>query len=255
MTDIDPRGGRSWSVDVLADLHAGVLDEATAAELWPKAQADPEAREILAALDATSGSLGELGQSPAPEPIPEHVAARLDRTIAGEQAARGDQPRGNVADLGMARRKRNKRTGWISGVVAAAAVVVALATVGVANLGGGNTEQGNPVAEKPNELQLDRSELGSKGMSAALGARDYGPLRDAKRLSACLAANQAGTVRDVAGAKQLDLEGKPAVMILLTTGKTGQFRMLVVGKDCAEGKPSTLSNSLVGGSGLPVPTG
>ncbi|NBH03925.1 hypothetical protein GTY80_11810, partial [Amycolatopsis sp. SID8362] len=49
--------GPPWSVDVLADLHAGVLDDAQAAELWPLVHADPEAQAILDALDATQADL------------------------------------------------------------------------------------------------------------------------------------------------------------------------------------------------------
>ena len=45
--------GPPWSLDLLADLHAGVLDGPTADELRRQVEADPEAREIMAALDAT----------------------------------------------------------------------------------------------------------------------------------------------------------------------------------------------------------
>ncbi|MGH3518320.1 MAG: hypothetical protein ACRDQ7_13055, partial [Haloechinothrix sp.] len=73
--------GPPWSVDVLADLHAGVLDDATAAHLWSQVQADPDAMAILAALDATSADLGALRDAPAP-PMPAAVAARIDAALA-----------------------------------------------------------------------------------------------------------------------------------------------------------------------------
>src|SRR5438067_1240607 len=67
--------GPPWSVDVLADLHAGVLDDHEAAELWPLVNADPEARAILDALDATQSDLSSLAEAPAP-PMPAEFAAR-----------------------------------------------------------------------------------------------------------------------------------------------------------------------------------
>ncbi|WP_026197102.1 hypothetical protein [Sciscionella marina] len=260
MTDTVGRGGHdggAWSVDLLSDLHAGVLDEGTAAELWPKANADPQARAILEALESTRGTLSVFAEAPPAEPMPDDVAARLDAVIGQELAQRAspaDTGRGKVVDLAEARRKRNKRVGWISGVVAAAAAVAAIAAVGVTNLGG-NTEQGKPVAEgpvKPGVLHLGREELGKRGLSAALGARDYGPLEKPERLAGCLAANKAGSPSSVAGIKQLELDGKPGVLILLTTGKSAQFRMLVVSPECGAGKPETMSNSVIGSS-VPVP--
>src|SRR3954466_15655922 len=78
--------GPPWSVDVLADLHAGVLDDTEAAELWPLVNADPEARAILDALDATQADLASLADAPAP-PMPAEFAARLDAALAAEAAA------------------------------------------------------------------------------------------------------------------------------------------------------------------------
>src|SRR5690242_3300296 len=79
--------GPPWSVDVLADLHAGALDETRAAELWPLVNADPEARAILDALDATQADLASLADAPAP-PMPAPFAARLEAALAAEAAAR-----------------------------------------------------------------------------------------------------------------------------------------------------------------------
>src|SRR5207248_6897432 len=114
--------GPPWSVDVLAALHAGVLDDARAAELWPLVDADPEARAILDALDATQPDLASLAAVPAP-PMPAEFAARLDAALAAEAAATFPEQRtaaaprpagpGNapVVDLAAARRRRNKRIG------------------------------------------------------------------------------------------------------------------------------------------------
>lgn len=268
MTDNEGRGlqhaGQPWSVDLLADLHAGVLDDAEAARLWPAAKADPQAQAILTALDSTRTELSALGQAPPSEPIPDTVAARLDAAIAAEVAARpaaeaatpphGTPAQSNVVDLAAARRRRNKRIGWATGLVAAAAAIVAVGTVLVPNL---NQQQGTPQAEAPQPAPGNSRPLALTGdnlkQSApqALGVHDAGPLSDTNKLAGCLAANKAGGPSSVAGIRQLTLDGRPGVLMLLTTGKVAQFRLLVVSPDCSAGHPAMLSDSTIGSTVTP----
>src|SRR3954462_251574 len=130
--------GPPWSVDVLADLHAGVLDDARAAQLgaraapgaaacWPLVDADPEARAILDPLDATQADLASLADAPAP-PMPAEFAARLDAALAARAAGRCPEPReapaprqagsgdAQVVDRAAPRGRRNKRLGGAAGV-------------------------------------------------------------------------------------------------------------------------------------------
>ena len=62
MTDMQQRGGipgePPLSLDVLADLHAGVLPDDVGARLWPRVRADPSAESMLTALDATQSRPG-----------------------------------------------------------------------------------------------------------------------------------------------------------------------------------------------------
>ncbi|MFC7618414.1 hypothetical protein ACFQV2_38685 [Actinokineospora soli] len=75
--------GPPWPVDLLADLHAGVLEPNRAADVRARVGDDPEARAVLAALDAVRTDLGALRDAPAP-PMPDHLAARLDAALAEE---------------------------------------------------------------------------------------------------------------------------------------------------------------------------
>src|SRR5262245_23302971 len=86
MTDSVRGGGPAgppWSVDLLADLHAGVLDAELSAQLWPRVNADPKARAVIDSLDVVKVELGQLGSAPV-EPMPAHFAARLDAALAAE---------------------------------------------------------------------------------------------------------------------------------------------------------------------------
>lgn len=225
-----------WPVDVLADLHAGALDTAVAQRLWPRVRQDPEARAVLAALDTTRAELAALATVPAP-PMPAHLATRLDAALAAAAGARVAP----VLDLARARKKRNQRVGWVAGVlVAAAAVAVAVISI-PRSAGTSPSAVGTPVTS-----------LNSAALTAALGRSDYGPLTDPARRATCLAANQQNPNQTPAGAMQVTLAGKPGVLLVLTTGKLAQYRLLVVGPACAAGNPDRLAEAVIGGGTVPT---
>lgn len=262
MTGIDRRGdtpmGPPWPLDVLADLHAGVLDDA--AVLLPRARQDPDASAVLDALDATRAELSGLADRPAP-PMPERFAARLDAAIAAETRAMFPAPRqpaapeqvAPVVDMAAARKRRNQRLGWGVGTLVAAAAVAAVAIIAIPH---GHQPIGGVAAPPPTTgvgtpaggaQALTGRQLNTATAIAAIGRTDYGPLADPARRSACLAANGQDPNRTPAGAMQVTLDGKPGTLLVLTTGRTAQFRLLVVGPDCAAGHPDQLADAVIGG--------
>ncbi|MEU5258557.1 hypothetical protein [Amycolatopsis sp. NPDC021455] len=247
--------GPPWSVDVLADLHAGVLDDARAAELWPLVNEDPEARAILDALDATQADLASLAAAPAP-PMPAEFAARLDAAIAAEAAAAFPSPRtapeqagpGNapVVDLAAARRKRNKRLGWAAGVLTAAAAAIVAVTVAIPNT---SQQSGTPnvAAPPPSGPSVGSDGSGAQALvGKAVGVRDFGPLQNEDRLDACIAAAGLDPKVRPEGIRPVNVGGKAGVMIVLTTGKLAQFRLVAFGADCGPGNPAVLFDKVVG---------
>ncbi len=75
-------------VHLLADLDAGLLDEARAREVRAAAAADPAARAVLDALAATRAQLAAL-----PEPsVPAALAARWSAALAAEQSTQPADP-------------------------------------------------------------------------------------------------------------------------------------------------------------------
>lgn len=81
-----------WSLELLADLHAGVLDTETAAWARERAARDPWARGVLAALDDTLDELRDPDTNPTSEPIPDDVASRIDLALAEESRSRSAVP-------------------------------------------------------------------------------------------------------------------------------------------------------------------
>lgn len=245
--------GPPWSVDVLADLHAGVLEDARAAELWPLVNADPEAREILAALDATQADLASFADAPAP-PMPAEFAARLDAALAAEAAAKfpnaqqaAAAPRdAQVVDLAAARRRRNKRLGWAAGVLTAAAAAVVAVTIAIPNT---SQQSGTPnvAAPAPTGPSVGSDGSGAQALiGKAVGVRDFGPLQTEDRLDACIAAAGLDPKVRPEGIRPVNVGGKAGVMIILTTGKLAQFRLVAFGADCGPGNPAVLFDKVVG---------
>ncbi|MDQ3406031.1 MAG: hypothetical protein M3548_22000 [Actinomycetota bacterium] len=243
--------GPPWSVDLLADLHAGVLDPRQSSRLWRQVDNDPDARAILDALESVKTDLGDLRDAPV-EPMPAHFAASLDAALAAEAQrafggsvavrptpAHGSTP---VIDLAAARRKRNRMAGWGIGVLTAAAAAVAVTFVAIP---GGNTTDGKPQAIPTSEtnseapgaaqppLALTKDNLGG-AVGAVASRKDYGPLKDQAGLDKCIEANKLDPAKvQTVGVRPVTLDGTAGVMALLTAGEPGStFRVLVVEPNC-----------------------
>lgn len=252
--------GPPWSVDVLADLHAGVLDEQEAAALWPLVNADPEARAIIEALESTTSDLSSFAALDV-EPMPAEVAGRIDAALEQERAQAFAQPvpapapaQGpNVVSLEAARARRKKRLGWGAGVLTAAAAAIVAAVVVIPN----TTNNTGPELAEPTPTQSDEAGAGSPPPAvssdnpvAAVGEisqlRDFGPLGNEQRLDACLAANGVDPAVQPVGFGPVTIDGREALMVLLTTGELGQLRMLALSPDCAPDNPGLLLDETVG---------
>jgi hypothetical protein len=264
MTDetrgIGETAGPPWSVDVLADLHAGVLDETRAGQLWPLVNADPEARAILDALDSTRSDLAALADAPV-EPMPAEFAARLDAALAAEAASRQAAPfpeaatpapeqtgTGNakVVDLAAARRRRNKQIGWTAGILTAAAAAVVAVTVALPT-SSPTTGTPNVAAPAPSGPSLDSSGNGAQALiGKGLGVRDFGPLQNEDRLDTCIEAYGLDPKVRPEGVRPVNVAGKAGVMVIFTTGKLAQFRLIAFGADCGPGNPAILFDKTVG---------
>lgn len=236
--------GPPWSVDVLADLHAGALDARQSAALWAQVNQDPEAQAVLAALDSVKRDLDSLGDAPV-EPMPAHFAAQLDAAIAAEAARATPAPLPRpagvapVVDMAEARRKRTKRMGWAAGVLTAAAAAVAVTFVSLPGEETGTPQAGNnmnsssedaPAATPP--LALTGQNLGP-AVNGLQNHEDYGSFEDEAEFKACLTDLAKIDDPEVIGAREVTLDGKEGVAGLLARGEDGKrFRLVIVDPEC-----------------------
>ncbi|MFC3963761.1 hypothetical protein [Nocardia jiangsuensis] len=71
-----------FSVDVLADLHAGNLEPEVREQLWPAVNRDPDALRVLRSLDEVSTRIRALGaEERVVHAMPADIAARLERFV------------------------------------------------------------------------------------------------------------------------------------------------------------------------------
>jgi len=201
---------------------------------------DPRDPVVAAALARTRDDLAAHGaRTPAP---PADLLAGIDRALAAERAGSGPVP-------GHARRRR---PALVAGalVAAAAAVVALVALVAVVPATPGpapappapTAAPAPPVPDVPVLAGGD----GPAALRAGLGSTDYGPLAAPGRLAGCLAAHGVPAGVRPVGARQVVVDGRPGVLLVLPTGTAARFRLLAVGPDCAAGVPFTLSDTLVG---------
>ena len=279
MNGDSPHGEQPWSVDLLADLHADGGDrtrldadalavlsalDATQAELSalpPMRMPEHVAARLDAALAAEaaarasgSGPITVTPMPPATGPVPPLTGAvpppvPLRPAVAPQQSS---GPMAPVVDLAAARRRRNRLLGIAGGVVTAAAVAIGIVAVTLP----GNVTTGTPQAIPNTSIQTDPQNTGPLALRSedlpaaglkALGTHDYGPFTDDAKRSACLVANGLdGKTKPIAG-RRATVDGKPAVMFLLSTGQAVRYQLLVVGNDCAAGNPATFANTTIGG--------
>ncbi|GAB3557399.1 hypothetical protein J2S53_003233 [Actinopolyspora lacussalsi] len=291
MSGEDRRAGEhgvpEWSPEMLAELHAGALDEETAARLRPATSADPAAAAVLTALETTRTQLAEQ----VAVEIPEEVAARIEQSLAveplpvdtdgadgqhehtvghgihgAERAESHGSPgpeRAEVIDIGRAsgrggnRRRRRRGLVWGSGLVAAAAAVLAVVLVTLPGGGSGDHQAGDTGSEPPAATGPSDPPLALTGEQATLNGEQLRAVLSAEERYAgglddpgrLLRCLQANGISDSdpMGAQRITFNGDPAQLMVLSTGEVGQFRLLTVGTDCGAGNPATISDTVVGG--------
>lgn len=223
-----------YSAELLADLHAGVLDEELAARLWPRVRRDPGAVVYLARLDATQARLSALRGASPKESIPPEIAARIGAALAEDRS--DDRSDVRSAPSRIARRRR-----WaVAGAAVAAAVAVLLVVVVRETAFGSDDPTGVPVAAAEDEALFEPSTL-----RAMIGDTDPGLLGGADRLRECLDAN-GFEGRSPIGSRAVRYAGDDAVLVLLSGPDAPALTALVVGTDCDADDPAILVRKTIG---------
>jgi anti-sigma factor RsiW len=204
--------------DLLADLDAGLLEPTRAAEVRAAAAQDPDAAAVLAALATTRAELGEL----ADPPVPADYAARWDAALAAEPAR--NAPR--------VRPLPRVRPALVAAVVLAATAVAGLLW----------------FPREPVPASLDGVDLVTAGL-AVRGDFDAGELADPAVRAGCLRAVAPDLPPDalLLGGRDVVLDGRAGVLLLLSTGGPGHLHIVVVAPGCRQEGGTLLRAQTIGG--------
>lgn len=253
-----------YSLDLLADLHAGALSDSVSDQLWPLVRQDAEAMEIISALDAVSARLGTESLTPSSgEPIPPEVAERLDRALAAAELPAAELPAtglpavtpttaaattaaaagthaSSVAQLGP--RRRTSRTAI--GVGIAAAVAVAIGVVSAVVIGIGTTGSSEDLRADAPTLVLDSVDLDASLAYNVMATRGSAPLFDSGNVSECLVANGFQPGSSILGAAPIELDGRDGVILVIAKDlPDAGMTLLAVTPDCGADNPGTLART------------
>ena len=232
----------SITPELLADLQGGLLDDATAAALRRRVRADPDAAEMLAALDRVRGELTHLGVDAASAPdVPAAVTVRIGAALHAQPPhGRAGGPAHSIRHT-----SRWQLVALIAGVGAALVSVVL----------GGLTLTRDPAptwSTQPTAKRITVSRLptalpltGPQLVGLLSHTPDYGPLADPKRRADCLSGLGYSSATSVLGARQIEMHGQHGVLLLLPADTPEEVRALVVEPDCDSAHSGLLANTLV----------
>jgi hypothetical protein len=234
---------------LLADLQAGLLDDATARRVREQVRNDPQAARRLAALDRVRTDLANLGaDAPSAPPVPGEVTARVVsalRNAPPPNVVTGDtgrEPPAHTARPAALRHGRLLAAGAGAGAALAAIVVGATALVGTP----ATTRTAGVTAEQITVGPVHGVPL-SDAQILALITRpaDLGPLGNPRRLESCLTGLGYPTDTKVLGARPLTVRGRPAVLLVLAADSPERLAALAVAPGCDAARAGLLADTLV----------
>jgi hypothetical protein len=237
--DADP----PLTVELLADLQAGLLDDDSAARVRRRVREDPQAEEILRALNQVRCDVATMGADPTSAPdVPPQVTARISAALrsAGDTHAR----------IGAAHSARPRiRPAKVAAM--AAGVGAALAAIGVGTAALINAPEPAPstpataehitVSTPPMTIPLSQAEI----LGLLNHSPDYGPLTDPARRASCLSGLGYSASTQVLGARPIEINARPGVLLLLPGETPDNLAVIAVALDCSAADTGLLANTQV----------
>lgn len=125
--------------------------------------------------------------------------------------------------------------GWGAGTLTAAAAAVGAVAALILSTSSKESSTPGVAAPPPSGPSIASDGAGSEALvGKGLGVTDYGPLLNQHKLDACL--KSAGFDPEIAavGIQPVNVGGKAGTMVILTTGKFAQYRIVAFDTGCAK---------------------
>ncbi|HUB54455.1 MAG TPA: hypothetical protein VMB04_04730 [Mycobacterium sp.] len=236
------------TVEALADLQAGLLDDDTAARMRKQVRGDPDARQTMDALNRVRRDIANLGADAesAPDIAPE-VVDGIAAALHAEQPGRSQRGAAHTVRPGRLPRPTRVAVG-LAGLVGLAAAAVA-AWLGTAALisppaptpSRPTTAEHITVSRPPMTIPLSDQQI----LALLDDKPDFGPLADPQRRTSCLAGLGYPADARILGARPVQIAGHPAVLLVFPGDTPGTATALAVAPNCSSVDTGLLADRLV----------
>lgn len=228
------------TVELLADLQAGLLDDDSAARVRQRVREDPEAQSILRALNQVRCDVATLGADTTWAPdVPPEVTARISAALESEESR---------ARVGVAHSARpHIRPARLAAGVAGVGAVLAAIGVGTAALldapeptpSTPATAEHITVSTPPMVIPLSQAEI----LGLLTKSPDYGPLGDPSLRASCLSGLGYPASTRVLGARPVDINARPGVLLVLPGDTPDDLAIFAVALNCSAADTGLLANT------------
>ncbi len=244
----EPAHDPPLTAELLADLQAGLLEDDVAARVRGRVREDPEATEILRALNQVRCDLAAAGAAPAPDPPP-GVAGRISAALSSA----GGSPGGGAAHSA---RPQIRPVRVIAGVVGLCAVVATIGFGTAALLTAPAPTPSTPVTAEhitvsmpPMTIPLSQAQilglLDHTPDYGAIGGPLGGALGDPSHRASCLTGLGYPAATRVLGARPIDINVRPAVLLVLPGDTPDQLAVFAVAPNCSAADTGLLASTQI----------
>jgi hypothetical protein len=237
------------TVELLADLQAGLLDDDTAARVRNRVRADPNAQQMVHALNRVRRDVSAAGTDISATPaVASEVVNGIGAALRAAPIAAG-QPRPHRRGTHAVRPATLLRPARVLAAVAglaAATLAVGLGTTALIaapapTSSGLTTAQQITVSRPPMQIPLSDPQI-----LALLDRKpDYGPLADPQRRASCLGGLGYPVATQVLGARPMEITGRSAVLLVLSGDTSGSVTALAVAPTCSSLNTGLLADRVI----------
>ena len=233
------------TVELLADLQAGLLDDEAAARVRSQVRADPHAAAVLGALNRVRSDVAAVGADPgvAPDPPPQ-VTGRISAALRTAETASAD-----AAEPAVHSARPHIRP--VRAIAAAAGLCAALSAIGFGTVALLHAPE--PVPDTPGDVQ--HITLSTRPMEIPLSQNeildlldrspDYGTLDNPQRRASCLAGLGYPASTPILGARPIEINARPGVVLVIPGDSPHILAVFAVSPNCSAAHTGLLANTQV----------
>jgi hypothetical protein len=248
--DRDDAGAEpALTVELLADLQAGLLDDEAAARVRRQVRANPAAEGVLRALNQVRRDVAAVGTDPtsAPEPRPE-ATARIAEALGSAGPPR-ESASGGAAHSARPHIRPTRIAAGVAGLTAVLAAIgfgtVALLNAPAPTPSTEVTAEHITVSTPPMVIPLSQAEiLGLLDRSPDFGPVG-GPLNDPQRRASCLSGLGYPASTRVLGARPIEINARPGVVLVLPADTPQNLAVFAVSLNCTAADTGLLADTQI----------